>query len=322
MRATGTCILAGLVLSCLAARAAESSATDPQAQQAARATARADLTAVIKVTGIADPKPEAEAKDKEAKEDEKKEQQPAPVMPLAVQPMRNTAEKLVAAEVVEAVRGQAGEGPLTIRVRLMEVGKRSYLMFEHQMAVAGGGIARTSRSVPNPFAAGKQCLVFLKLAEEKKDAEGKVTARIYELTDMPLAGPPEKALAGARQAVKELAAWDKPPALSEEDQAAVAKLIGELGSSDYATREAANKALVAKGPAVKAPVEAALKSEDLEVKQRARSILEALKPECLREPSGAAGRTIQTPDGRVIILRQGGAAGGVVQFQVQAGAGQ
>jgi len=114
-------------------------------------------------------------------------------------------------------------------------------------------------------------------------------------------------VAAVKAEAKRIEEWNNPPKLSAGDEAEVAKLIKQLGDNDYAVREAATKALSAKGPAVKALVEAAAKSEDPEIKQRAAQVLEAVKPESLKpaaDPSsGFPGMMMQMNNG--------------VRFQVQ-----
>ena len=92
-----------------------------------------------------------------------------------------------------------------------------------------------------------------------------------------------KLAAAVRDQLKQVADWNSPPKLSAEDETAVKKLIAELSSADFQAREAASKALAAKGRAVRALLEAELKaSGDFEVKNRAEQILEGLRPPALR----------------------------------------
>jgi hypothetical protein len=77
----------------------------------------------------------------------------------------------------------------------------------------------------------------------------------------------------------EVAAVETPPAAPElppEEAAEVAKLIGRLGDNDFDVREAATKALAAKGKTARGPLEEALKSPDAEVRQRAAQALEEM----------------------------------------------
>jgi hypothetical protein len=92
-----------------------------------------------------------------------------------------------------------------------------------------------------------------------------------------------KLAAAVRELLKQMAEWGNPPKLSPEDEAAVRKLIGDLSAADFQAREAATKALSARGRAVRALLEAALKaSEDPEVKNRAEQILDGLRPPALK----------------------------------------
>ncbi|HOX06092.1 MAG TPA: hypothetical protein PK280_06800 [Planctomycetota bacterium] len=86
-----------------------------------------------------------------------------------------------------------------------------------------------------------------------------------------------------RDQLRQMAEWDSPPKLSSDDEAAARKLFAELGSADFRAREAATKALAAKGRAVRALLEAGIKSGgDPEAKSRAELILEELRPPALR----------------------------------------
>jgi HEAT repeat protein len=70
---------------------------------------------------------------------------------------------------------------------------------------------------------------------------------------------------------------DAAPPAGGPNAADVARLVRQLGSEQYAEREAASKALGAIGePALAALNEAAL-SDDLEVRRRAERLLEALR---------------------------------------------
>jgi hypothetical protein len=71
----------------------------------------------------------------------------------------------------------------------------------------------------------------------------------------------------------------EPPKFSAPVAAAVRKLMGDLGSDDYETREAASRALAAMGDAVRAEIEPATRSRDPEVRCRAQDLLEALSQE-------------------------------------------
>lgn len=71
------------------------------------------------------------------------------------------------------------------------------------------------------------------------------------------------------------AAPDAKPAKPTKEQ--IAKWIKDLGDGDFETREEASKKLWEAGEAAEAPLRAALKSDDVEVKRRARELLDKFK---------------------------------------------
>jgi len=280
-------------------------------KQAAAATGQADLVVVVKVTEIAEPKA------KEAAEKKEEENPNAGVAIVRIGGMQPAKEKLISAEVSDVLRGDKEAKTVRIKANVMQAGQAEYLVLglDREFKDPNGNVQRKWRqqyTLPMTLAKGKSSLVFLKVAEEKKDDAGKVVERSYSLLQPVLDGAPEKAVAAVKAAVKQLEEWSNPPKLSAEDEAAVARLIKQLGDNDYAVREAATKALSAKGPAVRALVEAATKSEDPEIKQRAAQVLEAVKPESLKP---AADPSSSFPGMGGGIMLQGGA--GVVQFKVQ-----
>ncbi|HOX06093.1 MAG TPA: HEAT repeat domain-containing protein [Planctomycetota bacterium] len=302
-----------------AAAPAGAELNEAQLKQVAAATGQADLVAVIKVTEVSEPK-----KDDAADKKDDAEAKPN-VLGLGVVRMgggMGGTEKLVSAEVTEVLRGDKEVKAVRIQASTFKNGATEMMLVnldQEWKDPNGAMVRRFSRQTTVPFtlAKDKTALVFLKAVENKKGDDGKdagdakPAVRLYKLVLPLLDGVPEKALAAAREAVKRLADWDNPPKLSAEDQAAVEKLVKELGSDDYATREAATKALSAKGPAIKPLMEAAAKgSADPEVKQRAGQVLEAIKPESLKPPDPSAG----FGSGGGVIMMQNG-----VQVQVQGG---
>jgi hypothetical protein len=292
----------------------DSSGGEAQVAQIPAAVGKADLVAVVKVTEIAGPKKDEE----EAKDGEKKEEaapQPRQAI-LGMGALRaGGEEKTVSAEVVEVLRGDKDVKSVKFPVTVFKQGDKEMMMItvKRERNVGGNKMQWVqSTGVPFPLAKDKNALVFLKKEGEKKDAEGKVVEREWSLVEGRLFGEPlEKPLAAAKEALKKIAEWENPPKLSAEDEAAVKKLIAELGSEVFATRENATKALIDKGGAVKPLVEEAAKnSTDAEVKQRCDKILEALKPEMLKGPEANAG----AGDGIFTIQ---GAGGGVVQMHVE-----
>ena len=99
-----------------------------------------------------------------------------------------------------------------------------------------------------------------------------------------------KLAVAVKELLKRMAEWENPPKLSADGEAAVKKLVADLGNADFKVRAAAAKALTEKGCVVRPLVETALAgSSDPEVKDSAEQILEALRPPGLRPEEGAAG---------------------------------
>jgi WD40 repeat protein len=91
--------------------------------------------------------------------------------------------------------------------------------------------------------------------------------------------------------------------------AEVDRLINQLGSEDFAEREAAGKALEAAGePAVKALQKAATESSDAEVRRRATEVIGALEARlfrelrCYEDPAGGCVFSVAfSPDGKRVL---------------------
>jgi len=278
-----------------------------QLRQLAEAAGKAELVVVVKVTEIAEPKP------KEAAEGEKKEEgaEAAPKMLFGMRPANaGQKEKTLAAEVSEVLKGDKETKAVKVRFSTADLGnKREMLVFpmETSFPDGQGNVQKITnlQYLPLTLVKDAQVMLFLKPAEAGKDKDAE---RVWALVAPPVRDPAERALAAVKDALKKLAEWQNPPKLSPEDEAEAKKLIEDLGSKEFAAREAASKALIAKGGGVKPLVEAAAKSADPEVQQRAKDILEALKPECLKPAS---------PSGPGNIMRfQGGLGVGAVQVQV------
>lgn len=286
--------------------------SEAQLKQAAAATGQADLVAIVKVTELAEPKAKDEA--------DKKADEPAAagVAVVRIGGMQAAREKLISAEVSEVLRGDKEAKTVRIKASVMQAGQAEYLVLnlDREFKDANGNVQRKWRqqyTLPMTLAKGKSSLVFLKVAEEKKDDAGKVVERFYSLVQPVLDGAPEKAVAAVKAEAKRIEEWNNPPKLSAGDEAEVGKLIKQLGDNDYAVREAATKALSAKGPAVKALMEAAAKSEDPEIKQRAAQVLEAVKPESLKPTADPSSGFPGVGGG--MMLQNGGQ---IFKFQMQA----
>jgi hypothetical protein len=285
----------------VAIRPAGAAAGDPAKVQAERAAVDADLVAVVKVTEIAGPKDEA----KDAKDGKE-------VVPNAVLLARGwqTVEKTISAEVVELLKGDKETKALKIVAQIRKIGNQEHLMVTVDRVMPGGGVARTTQSVPFNLAKDKETLVFLKLLREEKDEAGKVTGRVWSLLPPIPDGAAKETVDAARAALKKVADWEKAPELGADEAAAIDKLIKELGSDDFATREKASKALIDKGDVVRGKAREALKSPDAETAARAGTILEAITPAFLKKGDAANPST-------GIQLFQGGAQ--IIQMEVRVG---
>src|SRR4051794_12024947 len=73
-------------------------------------------------------------------------------------------------------------------------------------------------------------------------------------------------------------AEDAAPKTPEADAAAIDANIKKLGDAEFTVREAAEKALLDSGKAAGNALQAATKSSDAEVAQRARNLLEKIFP--------------------------------------------
>lgn len=265
---------------------------DAQLKQVARAVGKADLVAVIKVTDM--------PKDEEKKAQEKGGENAGPaevIMGVGFIGGNGVAggpqkEIVISAEAVDILKGDKDVKEIKIRANVMDAGKQQMLVVTEtrESNDGNGGVFKFQQTytLPLTLAKDKQSLIFLKVADVRKDASGKVLERSYTLMPPLPDGAPEKTVAAVKDALKRIAEWENPPKLSADDEAAVKKLIADLGNNSFETREAATKALTEKGGMVRALVaEAAKSSTDAEVKQRAENILEAIKPEFLKaEPAG------------------------------------
>lgn len=254
------------------------------------AFARADLIALVKVTEVGEAKPPGEGLEGD-------EAQFAQIFGLP-----NMWDKIrkrqVAVEVETLLKGGKEFKDLKqLKFRVFSskaTGKELSLVVADAAELAAANPFKAHYRKPAfafTLAKGEPGAVFLKAAE-KKDPDGKLVERRWSPAG-PLMGAEAGAVAAAvRGLLKQVAEWEDPPKLSPADQAAVRKLIAELGDGDFKVRDAASKALVARGCAAKPLVQAALEaSPDPEVKSRAEQVLEALKPQPLKadETGEAAG---------------------------------
>jgi len=308
---TGPALAAGVVIGGQAGGgAAGTDADEAQRRQIAAAVGSADLVAVVKVVDVVEPKKDGDEEKEKKGEDAGAANNGAGVGVVMFGGLQGGAEKTIRAEVTELLRGEGAAKDakaVAIKAQVMSTGKREQLLItvDREFKTPDGNVARRftqQTSVPFTLEKGKSSLVFLKLDGERKDADGKVVERFYKLVPPVLDGAPEKALAAAREALKQIAEWNSPPKLADGERAAVEQLIKQLGDDAFETREAATKALIARGAAVKELVEAAARSDDPEIKQRAEQVIEAVKPESLKPQD----QTNAWPGGGAIMMQNGG----------------
>jgi DNA-binding transcriptional ArsR family regulator len=223
-----------------------------------------------------------------------------------------TVEKTISADVVELLKGDKDAKALKIVAQVRKVGNQEHLMITVERQV-GNATYKTIQSVPFTLAKDKESLVFLKLLREEKDDAGKVTGKVWSLTQPLCDGAPKETVAAAKEALKKLADWEKAPELSAEDAAAIDALVKQLGSDSFETREKATKALTAKGEIARGKLREATKSSDAETGERANRILEAITPAYLK------GQQTSTDPSTGVQLIQGGAGVQVIQMEIKAG---
>ncbi len=272
------------------------------AKEVVRCASEADVVAVVKVTAIGD----------------------AP----AAKPDQNAAgfgvfvgragggDKSIGADVVEVLAGNCAEKKLTVLATVRGEGEAARAIFSRKQEIPDpNGNVRSSfvRSFMVPFTlkAGKNSIVFLKLESEEKDDAGKVTSRTYRLLPPLFEKADAKTLARVREGLKRVVEWEGAPTLTAEQAAKLDALIEKLGSSEFQAREQAAKDLIAFGPDARGKLREALKSPDAEVRDRARAILDALKPGSAKE---AGAQVENTPNGMIIKN-----ADGEVRIQMKVG---
>ncbi len=101
-----------------------------------------------------------------------------------------------------------------------------------------------------------------------------------------------------------LLAFFRQRTLSDADRKRLQGLVRDLGSEDFATREAASRSLTAAGPPVLPLLRPALQDADLEVARRAQVCIEAVEGGPGPQLPGAAARLLarRAPDGAVAVL--------------------
>lgn len=101
-----------------------------------------------------------------------------------------------------------------------------------------------------------------------------------------------------------LLAFFKARTLTALDRDKLGEFVGQLGSDDFAEREAASQAILKRGPLAVPFLNKALHSADAEVVRRARACLEAINEGPGPALPGAAARLLgrRKPDGAVAVL--------------------
>jgi RNA polymerase sigma factor (sigma-70 family) len=276
-------------------------------KEVARATARADLILIAK---IKDAKPAPGQKKVLVQGD------PDVNRPLIA--ARLGEKKLVEATAVKVLKGDAATKAVTVEMRVSGSGDAQKVVIAKtvRQKIDGRSLTMTrSFAVPFEVKAGARALMFLKLLREEPGDEG-TTHRIYGLVP-PLAGAGDRgALGQVGKTLKLLAAWENPPEPATGEAERIARLVARLGSEDFRTRDSATKDLVAAGIPAKKSLERAVASDDAEVAKRAGEILEAIKPDCLKEETIEGCSTF----GNGIQMQAGGA--GAIQMQVEMKAGE
>jgi hypothetical protein len=253
-----------------------------QLRRIPRAVGGAALVAVVRITEVG--KPQAAAENLADDEGQFKQIFSLPNMWDKIRKRR------IEAEVTEVLRGDKDTKKLSFTVwTSLATGKELLVVIDTAGMAAANPFKAHYRNPSCPFALEKDktALVFLR-AREKPAEEGKPAEKVWWPAGPFFAGAPAAAIGAVKETLAKLAAWDRPPKLSAEDDAAARKLVTDLGSGDFNVREAATKALAGHGAGIKPLLEEVLKtSSDPEVKTRAEQVLEELKPEILR-PDPAA----------------------------------
>jgi outer membrane protein assembly factor BamB len=101
-----------------------------------------------------------------------------------------------------------------------------------------------------------------------------------------------------------LLAFFRQRTLSDADYKRLEELIRDLGSEDFATREAASRGLTQAGPPVLPLLRPALRDKDLEVARRAQGCIEVVERGTAAQLPGAAARLLArcAPEGAVAVL--------------------
>lgn len=137
--------------------------------------------------------------------------------------------------------------------------------------------------------------------------------------------PDGQLLAAATNRDRKVKVWQIPPAKPQGkvDQPQIAKWIQQLNSKDFFERESAQQQLTRIGPAAKPALAEAAKSQSLEVRNRARTILKKLTQASLAPlyvlgvPRFDVHTTAFSPDGQWLALgRQFDRAGHVALFEM------
>ncbi len=193
-------------------------------------------------------------------------------------------QQQVTVEVSQVLRGRKPGGKL--RVSLKELNLPIRLMRQVARKRPGekgrGGVYHVGLPAKRfALVKGKSYLFFLSAAKKVKVEGPPAGERLVAESApgaVPVEEPDEKLVAPVKIVCRLLKEWDHPPKLAPAVKAKVRALVAELGSDDFKARDKAQAALVAMGPRIRVPLEAAAKDADAERSERAGNGLRAVRP--------------------------------------------
>jgi hypothetical protein len=182
-------------------------------------------------------------------------------------------------EILETLRGKA-TGPLRVRIQKLDL---DYQFLAQCRLRLRGNRSRMLQGLPaSMFAlnAGRTYLLWLDEPTQPDPSRGSGTPLLatHLPAFAPIEAPEALTLASIRAFCSELAIWDSPPELSDAEKQETAALVFQLGSDDFAAREKASAALRARGTRMRRVLEQAAAGPDEERADRARHLLEQVRP--------------------------------------------
>ncbi|MHC4915927.1 MAG: hypothetical protein ACYTGB_10585 [Planctomycetota bacterium] len=175
-------------------------------------------------------------------------------------------------EVSEVLRGARPAGRLKVRLGKFEMRYRALQTYwsrhlrKRNQAFAGMSAPVETFSLKKD----RSYLLFLKAPE----GEG-----VVGLAAAPVPASEASVVKSVRAFCKVLAVWEKPPALSAEEEKKVRAMIGQLGDADYKKRADADGALRAMGHLLRPYLAAAAEDDDLEKATAAERIIRDFAPQ-------------------------------------------